>query len=411
MVKVKHRDNLLFLLIALEVFVTMTPMMGYLLPPTIHIALWGIITLYIFIFKKSDYIKTQKDVLWSALAYIAVIFAYRLLGVSDAAWGNYLNQIMFFMPLILTFVVYTHCDNIQCNTLLKIVLLIVALNIADGIRITIENPSMTYMQLYSNDAEGAVSNLNVGNSDYMTMTLLYFNVALLAFFNTKKSFWKVVYLVFSIVSFYFILFVSLKATIIIYVLLSLVLQYMARRSKRPGKFIFWAVFTSVILIVLMKPITYLLINIIAEDRVSERLLNLVGDSMANKEALTGREDVYMLSVETWLSGVTNFIFGIGDHRSAFDVASTGIGQHSSFLDTLARYGLLGVLILFGYFKNLFEWMSKVCDKRILIAFHTIVIIIIMCGVTKELFSPPCGMAINFLLPLCLISFSKTNTVL
>ena len=408
MVKVKHRDNFLFFLIVLEVFMTMTPMMGYWFTPMVHIALWGIITLYIIFFRKPAYTGTQKIVLWSALGYIIIIFAYRFLGFSDAAWGNYLNQIRFFIPIILTFAVYTHCDNLQCNTLLKIVMIIVALNIADGIRISIENPSMTYMQLYSNDAEDVAPNLNVGDSDFVTMALLFFNVTLFAFFNTKKSFWKVLYLLFAVLSFYFVIFVSLKATVVIYALLSLVLQLIARRSTRPGRFIFGAVFLSVLLIVFMKPITYFLINIIAEDRVSERLLTLVGDSRGNQDALTGRENVYMLSVKTWLSGISNFLFGIGDHRSAFDAASTGIGQHSSFLDTLARYGLLGALVLYGYFKNMFRWISRVSDESIRIEFHTIVLIIIICGITKELFSPFCGMAINFLLPLCLISISNKN---
>lgn len=58
---------------------------------------------------------------------------------------------------------------------------------------------------------------------------------------------------------------------------------------------------------------------------------------------TGRASLAMASFRLWME---NPIFGIGGYAGTFD-SPAGFGGHSSWVDTLAQYGLIGGVCLFG----------------------------------------------------------------
>ena len=106
--------------------------------------------------------------------------------------------------------------------------------------------------------------------------------------------------------------------------------YNAKHSKKISSFIIlWGlVFFGVIILKLL--LTDELINLVKllsnNDRLTVRLITLIAPESieADMFTITGRTDLYWMSVQTWLSSLPNFLFGIGDHRVNFGAASTGI---------------------------------------------------------------------------------------
>ena len=92
------------------------------------------------------------------------------------------------------------------------------------------------------------------------------------------------------------------------------------------------------------------------------------DSLDNS-SLAGRFLLGMTSLKTFFSGITSFIWGIGDNimikeqYEFYDLLSLGIGNHSQFLDTLAKYGIIGGVIFVNIVKGMSIWLKKIAIRR------------------------------------------------
>ena len=97
-------------------------------------------------------------------------------------------------------------------------------------------------------------------------------------------------------------------------------------------------------------------------RLSDRLEEMAGmlrfEARNNSgEVTTGsvRLRLYLMSIQTGLASVRNFLFGIGEHISNVDVLnSLGIGAHSSILDRFAEYGIIGMICIYKIFSITFK---------------------------------------------------------
>lgn len=209
----------------------------------------------------------------------------------------------------------------------------------------------------------------------------------------------------SLISAIYILGYCLKGSVVVYFLLSLVLQYYAYRTKNSTLFVLVLIFIAfigfLVLYLFKEAVVDFIVKISPSDRLTVRLITLVDadNEAANIKTITGRTDLYMLSLDTWVSNFGNFFFGIGDHRVMRGARATGIGQHADLLDSLARYGVMGLVILFSVFKYVFKFILSLFDKKYKLQLIAIFVIFMMCGLTKGLFYPGIGCAMFVLLPL------------
>lgn len=396
---VKQGNKILFIFFLIWAIVCSTPILG----KSLYFAALLAVSI-VFIALNSSSFRFHRAIYWSVFLYIALIFVYKLIGYSSTEWGNYMHQLSFFIPLLLMFLIPDMLSNRQKTLLWWLVIAVMLFNIADNIYLSILYPSLNSVSRFYQDEEFLAS-INAGGSPFYTFSLLFFNVCFFVFLNSKKKKIKFAALAAAVICAIYILGFCLKASVVVYFLLSLFLQYFAYRTSNTFLFFFVIGFTAIlgiaVITVFQDSIVDFIISVSPDERLTTRLVTLIDaeNAEADISTATNRTSLYLLSVETWLSDISNFLFGIGDHRAAFGAKATGIGQHSDLLDSLARYGLLGLVILVTIFKNLFKYLLSLFGRQYKLQLVTIFVIFIMCGLTKGIFLPGVGCVMFLLLPL------------
>lgn len=397
---VRHGNKILFIFFLLWAVVSSTPKLGR---PLYYVALLAFA--FMMLISHLNIIKKHHHIFLGVIFYIVLALLYKIVGYSSASWGNYMNQYMFFIPILLMLLIPYTLTVRQIRFLWLLMILVMAFNILDNIRLSILYPGINAVNREYLD-EDLLTGLNLGGTTFYTFSLLFFNVCFFVFLNCKEKIVKNLALVVAIVSSIYIMFFCFKASVVVYFLFSLVLQYFAFKTKHASILIFALVFFALIaffmLFVFQDEIVDFIISVSPNKRLTTRLVTLVDseNEEANTGTVTGRSNLYLLSIETWLSNLLNFFYGIGDHRAAHGAKATGIGQHADLLDSLARYGLIGLVTLIHIFRYSVRYLISLFDKKYKLQLVTILFILFMCGLTKGIFASGVGCAIFLLLPLC-----------
>ena len=400
----------LFLILVLSIM-SITPMIQvgkYLL------VLWGlfiIITTKYFIHAE----KSLKQLAILGALYIAVCVAYWGVGISSAGFGYCVpNPFVFFSPIFALIVLSQSNDN-QISVLFHAISLIIALNIVYSIWIVhalgLEN---VVFQSLSDAADGSEST-SYGGAMYVNMVIFYANITFITFLKTNNKIEKLVYLFYFCISAYFIIICSLKASAVLLLLFSTLLQYIAYKGERNiGIIIALSIITLGIFYLFRDNIIDILINIIDSDRITSRLeVFKSGAELSANLSFAGREDLWMVSLQSWLKTPITFFFGIGNHDwSAFtSVKESGIGNHSDFFDVFARYGLLGGVIFYSGLRRYYKYLQNKYSLQFRWEIISFFVLVILMGVTKRFVAGEPAIIIFILLPLCLKHLYNTMPTL
>jgi len=224
--------------------------------------------------------------------------------------------------------------------------------------------------------------------------------------NSKTKIVKFISLAFAVLAAVYICWFCFKASVVVYFFLSMIMLVYAKFAKNKTAFYIVLLLTVFLYYVFSTFFSEEIVNIIISNspdkRLTARFVTLIDAeaSEANVGTVTGRTNLILLSINTWLDNIVNFVLGIGDHRAQFDASSTGIGQHSEFLDLLAKYGLLGFISLFFFLKNTIKYFCSIFTPEYRLQVSCVFVIFILCGLTKGVFFPRIGCALFLLFPLC-----------
>ena len=359
----------------------------------------------VYLIVNYKYVFTHKNAVLvnSILLYVIVMFGYKFAGISSAEWGNYMNQLAFFISLLLMLLLVKMKDIQFKPYFLWIVFFIIAFNIADNIRLSILYPQINTGRIFMD--EEFLASINAGGTRFYSFSLFFLNVCYLTFLNCKKKSIRNLMFILTVLSAVYIFAFCLKAAVVVYGLISLVFIFYAKRVKNKKLFFFVLGVTGLLSFIIIslfeEAIIDFIISISPDKRLTTRLVTLINpeDEEAQMGTVTGRTKLYMMSIETWLANIGNFLFGIGDHRAQFGAAATGIGQHGAFLDSLARYGLIGFVLLFLVFKHAFKTILSFFDKEYRLQIICILVVFVLCGFTKGIFFPSMGLVMFLVLPL------------
>ena len=400
-IKKRKRINYVFeLLIVLMALVFCTPILG----GTKYLVFVGLaIGIYIAYHFQDIYNNRNVKLLNCVLLYLILVFGYRLFGVSDAAWGNYMHQLGFF--LVMLFMLFLKKERMlaQEKILLLAVLGIIAINVVDNIYLSILYPQLNTGRTYMD--EEFLATLNAGGSPYYTFVLFCFDICFFVFLNSNRKLVRNTALACAIICAVYICGYCFKASVVVYFFLSLLFIYYAKRTKNQFKFLFVFSITCLLAYITVSLFSEEIVDFVKyispNERLTTRFVTLVDseDADANMVTVTGRTSRYLESVEGWLTDIGTFLFGMGDHRAVFRGGETGVGQHSDLLDSLARYGLFGILLLAFIFKYAFNYILSCFDKKYRLQIICILVVFLLCGLTKKIFFPSSGFAIFLLLPL------------
>lgn len=357
--------------------------------------------------------------------YICVCIIYRLLEISDASFGEILKHILFFIPILLMLLLSDKLTERQSRWIFWIIIVVVLINIVDNIRLCLLHPEL-YVKVNRGmlAAETMDERINIGGSQFYNAIYFFITVCFFCFLNCSRKAVRYLILGSVILSSVFIFAFCLKASVIVFTCMTIVLLFFAKRASSIRKFAMLIVAPALIAYVFVSLyedfIIELIFNTFSSDRLAQRLALLIDSDSAEAakgaSTVNARENLWMLSVNTWLDNPINFIFGIGDHRANWmageRAAETGIGQHSAFFDSLARYGLIGFFLLIAIFKVSFTYLKSLFDKEYHLQILVIILLFVLFGFTKGVFTLAIGCALFLLLPLstCFVN-KKRNEVI
>lgn len=344
------------------------------------------------------------------VAYLFIIVLYRLVGVSDAAWGRYAVYTYLELQVLLMLLIPQKLVNLKDQWVWWVMSAIIGLNILWNCVVLFVSPELS--AVYTLVDQDIIRSMNVGGSDFYVMALLFFDVCFFVFLNAKKMMVRFATLFLSIVASVYIVWFSLKASVVVIWLFSFGFLYAIRKVRKIGKFFVvsgvLAVTAMLVISAFSDDIIKFVVDYSPSERISKRLVMLIdpNNMEANDNSYSGRVDRWNTSLYTWLEDAKSIVMGVGDHWGDMN---SGIGQHSEFLDFLAKYGLIGGCLMLAILIKSFKFILSLFDKKYRIQLLVIIMVYIICGMTKRVFFDCVGVVFYLLLPLSAILVNDDQT--
>lgn len=342
------------------------------------------------------------------ILFVLMCIIYQLAGISSASLAYCMPEpFLYFSPIVALIIIDETNNEQQIRFLFHFISLAIAINIADNIRLSHEIgiTNLAFQQLAGVMEDEGVKGLNLGSSYFVNMAVFYTGIMFMSFLKTRITFEKILFFIYFGIGAYFIVMCSMKGSAIILLLVFLALIFIASRSKGNfGKILFFALLFGTILYLFRDTFINLLITIIDNERITERLIVFTSvDNVSDSSTLMAREDLWRVSLRSWLNNPISFIFGIGDHNweEFSSTAASGVGNHADLLDVLARYGLIGGLILYSSIKLLYDYLQKKFGSFFKWEILSFFVVLVLMGFTKKFVRAECAIAIFILFPLCL----------
>lgn len=219
--------------------------------------------------------------------------------------------------------------------------------------------------LVAGNADEAVS---VAVAWYGSLFMLISGISLIIVLNVKNTLLRIVAFVVLLLTLYLNIFILQRGTNVIFTLaeISLILIFLIKRKSIV--FLFSFLIFAFVIIVMSSDNLINLFDWLAQVSPSERLAKRFDEisialTYENMEAGGGsfaaRGSLIGVSWNTFTSSIGHFVFGAGEHTGNNDI----IGHHSFFVDTLARYGIIGGVLVFIYFKKQYQILMSILNKN------------------------------------------------
>ena len=351
--------------------------------------------------------RQNKPLFVSVCAYIIMVLSYKVLNISTASNITVFRHFFFFVPILLMPLIPEYFSNRKKLILLMVglMLYVAADNIIDNIRLCLKHPELFLMvnrDMKVGDMEGLG---NIGGSQWYNSIFFFFLICFFAYLNIGTKIVKNILLAISVLSAVFLLLFCLKASVIVFTLLSIILLISAKRVKNVHRLIvsllFVYLFVFLIVGLYADELTEMLQSMITSDRLLGRLIMLIDPESAEASAGTGtmnaRSELWMESINTWLSSPDNFLLGIGAPPTS-DIHA-GVGQHSDLFDSLARYGLIGSFLIFNSLRMGYKYIQTLLGEKERPQLFAMAMLFVLFSATKGVFNPAIGSSLFLLLPL------------
>ena len=346
--------------------------------------------------------------------YLLWGFVLSLLHISDG-YGTIIQQMQFLFCILLMILIPTILSKRHRAWIMALMLLVVCFNIVDNIRLCILYPEIAAAVNRSMDMVELIGiKINIGGSGWYNGVTFFFTVCFFAFLNVERRLYRYTMLGCLILSGLFLLGFCLKASVIVFTLMAAILLYLAKRYGKNTAYLMVIAFVFIMGYIVVDLYSDEIVIFIADNikskRLAIRLIALVDADNEEAEVGTvnGRVSLWMLSLKTWLDNPINFFMGIGDHSPKYRIDGMGIGYHSAFFDLPARYGLMGLLLMYNILRFGFKRVLYFFDKKYYSQVYVIFGMFILFGFTKSVFTPSVGCSIFLLLPLSSFIFNGSH---
>lgn len=364
------------LLFAVQAVIYMTPYLNRVLHYEIRgilFAIWVLSTLFLKVRLTS--ILKEKHLCWFAI-YTLWVLLMSLIGHSARPFMVQLASIPCLAIPFVGYIVVNYYNTKEQGFLLKILFIIIAINLMSNYFIGFTNPN--FFEIEHMEGTDAYFS-NAGSTSFVASLSFLTIVLLILFFNIKKSSKKFpIIIAIALISFYLFLLNPRATTLILLVFaaISILLIHRAPKSPKLRKSYYFRTGTLLMIITLVAllPLVSFLGNV-DNERLSSRFSDigviLQGGSINSLDdsSLAGRFLLGMTSLNTFIASIPNFIWGVGDNiligeqYEFYDLLSLGIGNHSQFLDTLAKYGIFGGVIFINIILGISRWLKRISVRE------------------------------------------------
>lgn len=203
---------------------------------------------------------------------------------------------------------------------------------------------------------------------YGSMFMLLSGISLIALLKIKAWLPRVVSLMILLLTLYLNVAILQRGTNVIFTVAELLLIILFNAKNR----VFVGVTSVAVLVMffvfvssdLLIDLFDWLASVSSSQRLADRF-NQISLALTYEDIESGggsfaaRYELIMISWNTFTSSIGHFIFGAGEHWMTNNI----IGHHSFIVDTLARYGIIGGTLLFIYYKNQYQIINSIINKK------------------------------------------------
>lgn len=372
------RSNVMpnILMTSLIVLSSFTPLLSRLITPYAKLLLILLWILTAISLKRPTYVRPARDVVFWWSAYIVLVFFTCIIGHSDISINFYISNLTrYCVPFMMLVVLQSY--NLKEKKLLWLVITgIFVVNLLQNILYGVYHPDY-FEGLDGLDATRVEKRTNAGGTGFVVLCL--FSVIIWWMINQfsliKKN--RLVSIVFAGLCVFYMIFLNNRTTALLVLAIEIMGFILIHRAKDRKLYSKKKIIVSVVIIIAIIgyfaiPILETLINFLNEEsRMADRFIDLlsvaegVDPEMLPDGSLAQRYILWMTSINTFFASIPNFLFGIGDDDSLYDMASlikSGIGRHSEFFDLAAKYGLIGIVVFYKAWSSTFRLFSSICNS-------------------------------------------------
>lgn len=310
----------------------------------------------------------KTNTVYTICLFIAMEAVYKVLRISSATVDYYFATIKFLFLLCAVLPVIRHLSKKQKWVLLLVCVITMTYTMIDNIILS-QDYTANYFATLAVRPEGEKT--NAPDTAFSTAAMLFSGTAVCWVSGVRKKWYRFAGLILALLAFYFLLTAGQRGIVFILTLVMLAL-FCTNTKKNVRNSWFWNAVGIVLVLVffisgIYKTLLYWIVDTLGAERLHERVDSIVMLlESRNIDAMDGsmvkRMQLILRSLQTATSSFGRFLFGVGDHRDSVEL----IGNHSQFIDMIARYGICGiaifVLMLSCVYKAVLR-MSEVQNSR------------------------------------------------
>lgn len=396
-VNIQNKNTSFIWILILYSILSITPIADQLVSPVLLPLIFGLMLLFVV---HRERIIFSKGVSLFIILFFILDLLYHILGISERI-GNAITRFLFFGAIIIYLYLKDNFIEKEKKMVFFTLLFIIVINIVDNIRLNAMYPLASILAIKQGES---YRGLNIGTTMFNTMSLLFYVVCFFMLINTKKIRDRLIYASMCVAAFIYIFYYGMRGSVVTILFIITLLMLLVRFV---GKYKILWLLVPLLIVPIANPnfIFDLVSGILPEGRLVDRLDDIqnVTQEGVDDASLSGRVYFYKVSLETWSGNLSNFLFGIGEHRaSAMALGNdvVGVGGHSEFIDILARWGAVGAIVVIVIFVK-YYWIliAQTNDKQLRNQARILYLALLLCGFFKSIFSSYIGIVSFILMPL------------
>ena len=336
------------------------------------------------------------------LFYLFLYVFMVLIGFSSTNLNFVISRLPIYIIPIIGFFVVKHYNTKEKAILLIAFFTVYLINLLYNSYLGYQFPDIFEEQASTEDSVDFCVMMNIASTSFVGLCPWMIGVLLMSMLAVKKKGWVLLCSLLIIPVAYYMLFQNTRGIAVLLLLTELLGFVLAsfepvQKNNRTTYYIFMSVLIIVVLLIVFIPAMNWVLEHIQSERLAERFNDLLdlkksgGDSSQISEgSLSGRIMLIETSFNTFLSSPISVLIGIGDHTQSFggDLVKSGIGNHSEFVDVLARFGLVGAIIVWNIMKYCYRMLNNLSTKRVILRYVNIIfVIIVLYGFLNLMFLP------------------------